>query len=40
MRFEVLMAVKIRIVVFWVMAPCGLVVGYQCLRNVLPPSSE
>jgi hypothetical protein len=28
-RFEILAAVKISIVVFWVVTPCGLIGGYQ-----------
>jgi hypothetical protein len=28
-RFEVFMAVKIQVEVFWVVAPCSVVVGYQ-----------
>jgi hypothetical protein len=28
-RFEVLMAVKIEFMVFWVMVPCNMVIGYQ-----------
>jgi hypothetical protein len=29
MRFKVLTAVKISVLVFWVVTPCGLVVRYQ-----------
>jgi hypothetical protein len=28
-RFEVLMAVKIQVEVFWVVMPCNAVIGYQ-----------
>jgi hypothetical protein len=28
MRFEVLTALKMSVLVFWVMTPCGLVSGY------------
>jgi len=28
-RFEIYMAVKIEIVVFWVVAPCSVVAGYD-----------
>jgi hypothetical protein len=37
MRFEVSMAVKMRVVVFCVMIPCGWLPIFQ--RNILPPSS-
>jgi len=41
MRFEVFMAVKIQVDVFWVVTPCRIVVGripvFQ--RSMLPPSS-
>jgi hypothetical protein len=30
-RFEVFMAVKIQVKVFWVVIPCSAVVGYYCL---------
>jgi hypothetical protein len=31
--FEVLMAVSMKMVVFWVVAPCSLVEVYQCFRG-------
>jgi len=33
MRFEVFMAVKIEFVVFGVLVPCSMVVGYHCFRS-------
>jgi hypothetical protein len=33
-RFEVFMTVKIHIEVFWVVAMCDVVVGYQCFRGL------
>jgi hypothetical protein len=30
MRFEVFMAVKLSVVVFWILMQCGVVGGYQC----------
>jgi hypothetical protein len=32
-RFEVCTAVKIQVAVFWIMAPCSVVVGYQRFRG-------
>jgi hypothetical protein len=32
-RFEVFTAVKVELVVFWLLAPCGMVVGYQSFRG-------
>jgi hypothetical protein len=37
MRFEVVMAVNMSMVVFWVVMPYGVVGGYQ--HNILPASS-
>jgi len=31
-RLEIFAAVKIRVMVFWVMTPCSNVVGHQCFR--------
>jgi len=43
-RFEVSMAMKIQVLVFCVMMPCGDVIGYLMIltfwRTMLPPSSE
>lgn len=36
--YEIFKAVKIWIVVFWVVTACSFVGGYQCLRNTLPSS--
>jgi hypothetical protein len=33
MRFEVLIAVKMLMLAFWVVTPCGLVGRYQCFRT-------
>jgi hypothetical protein len=43
-RFEVFMAVKIQVEVFWVVMSCGVVVGYQhfrgpCCLHLLKPGS-
>jgi hypothetical protein len=35
LRSEVLMAVKMLMVVFQVVTPCGLIDGYQCLGGTL-----
>jgi len=32
-RFEVFIAVKIQVVVFWVMMPCSDVLGYHCFMG-------
>jgi hypothetical protein len=37
MRFEVFMAVKIHIAVFWIMTPCSLVGGYQHIGETFVP---
>jgi hypothetical protein len=34
MRFEVLMAVKKLMVVFWVKTLCGLIGGYHCCEGI------
>jgi hypothetical protein len=36
MRAEVLMAVKMPMVVFWVVMPCGLVGGTNVMKNIKP----
>jgi len=36
-RFEVFIAVKIQVEVFWVVTPCGIVVGYQHLEDLAAP---
>jgi hypothetical protein len=33
-RFEVFVAVKIKFVVFWVVMPCSMIVGYQRFRGL------
>jgi hypothetical protein len=38
-RFDVLTAGKMSVLVFWVVTPCGLV-GRYLRRNILPPSSS
>jgi hypothetical protein len=37
-RFEVFMAVKIEFMIFWVVAPCSVVVRYQCPPKCWCPS--
>jgi hypothetical protein len=32
-RYEVFMAVEFQVVVFWIVMPCSVVVGYQCFRR-------
>jgi hypothetical protein len=32
-RFEVFMAVKMQVEVFWVVMPCSYAAGYQCFRK-------
>lgn len=36
-RFEVLMVVSMKIVVFWIIVPCSLVDVYRCFRNYFLP---
>jgi len=31
-KFEAFMSVKIQVEVFWVVTPCSVVVGYQCIK--------
>jgi hypothetical protein len=35
MRFEVFMAVKIQVEVFWIVMPCSVVKGYQHFRVIM-----
>jgi hypothetical protein len=34
LRFEVLTAVKVSVIVFWVVMPCGLVYDYECSGGI------
>jgi hypothetical protein len=37
-RFDVFTVVKMSMLVFWVITPCGLVGSYQIWKNILPRS--
>jgi hypothetical protein len=39
-RFEILSAVKISMLAFWIVTPCGLVGTQGLRRSILPPRSN